>query len=253
MRAILVFVCCIVFACSAYAQDAGKLIKSDTINLRGIVYDHANKPVSGLSIGFAPGNFHPPGFPISTSTDKNGNFELKGAAVNDKLIIIDGRYAYRAFENKGSRFMVIYLPSRKVIAISDTIRITADRQTAKSTSLFKVAGKENKEFDGVTDIKYPSPLIGESKLYSFINENLKYPSKAIAKNIEGLVEIGFIVDVNGVLNNVKVLKGIGYGCEEEVKKILLKAGKWRPGICAGQYFAIEQSISVIFSLKDKKI
>ena len=65
------------------------------------------------------------------------------------------------------------------------------------------------------------------------------------------MEIGFTVSKEGNLENFKVIKGIGYGCEEEVIKLLKKTGEWRPGLNYGSVFEILETVSVKFSLTDK--
>jgi TonB family protein len=238
---------------SAYnpGRDTSFTIKYDTINIRGIIYRYDGKPVTNIRIGLFHNNFHPPGFPTSTTTDANGNFELKGASPNGKLQLIDGRYIHVLFPIKGSRFLVIYLPPALVKPIiNDTILFTAVRKQARIIPAFKIHDTGQRIFDGEADVIYPRPTMG-NQIQKFIKDNLVYPQTAVEHNIEGLVEIGFIVAKDGTLTDIRVLKGIGYGCEEQLIKTILKAGKWVPGICAGDYFTIQQSIAVSFKLTDK--
>jgi len=78
-----------------------------------------------------------------------------------------------------------------------------------------------------------------------------YPQKAIENNIEGLVEIGFKINIKGDSFNFVILKGIGYGCEEQVISSIKRAGKWLPGIINGKYFSNLQRVSVQFTLTGK--
>jgi TonB family protein len=256
MKSILLYIGLCFLPYCMYGQiklNANKVVKNDTINLKGVVYDYYGKPVSNIPIGFASGSFHPPGFPVVTLTDKDGNFELNGANVNDKLRIIDGRYINTIFANKGSRFVVIYLPAPQTInPINNTIQINAVRIHPKIIAEFSIDTAKNIIFDGNSDdVEYPNPIIGVSKFFEYIKDNLHYPQKAINHNIDGTVEIGFAVKKDGSLTDIIVLKGIGYGCDEQVIQLIKNAGKWRPGICAGKYFLVQQSVSVKFSLTDK--
>lgn len=258
MKGVLLYICLWFLPYYMYGQiklnsDTSKVVRNDTVNLKGVIYDYYGKPVNNIPVGFASGSFHPPGFPIVTLTDKGGNFELKGANVNDKLRIIDGRYINSIFENKGSRFVVIYLPTPQTLnSINNIIQINAVRKHPKIVPAFKIDTTISAIFDGNSDdVLYPNPIIGVSRFFKYIKDNLNYPQKAINNNIEGTVEIGFIVKMDGSLTNIIILKGIGYGCDEQVIQLIKDAGKWRPGICAGNYFYVQQSVSVKFALTDK--
>ena len=60
----------------------------------------------------------------------------------------------------------------------------------------------------------------------YVSGNIVYPE--MAKNIgaEGTVHVTFVVNEFGKVDNVKVLKGIGYGCDEEVVRIITRMPKW---------------------------
>src|SRR5688572_33431925 len=61
---------------------------------------------------------------------------------------------------------------------------------------------------------------GEDKLWLFLDKNLVYPLKARDKNITGKVYVGFIVEKDGNITHIEILKGIGYGCDEEVLRVI---------------------------------
>jgi len=63
----------------------------------------------------------------------------------------------------------------------------------------------------------------------FIIENLKYPDLAFTQNIEGAVELSFVVETSGRISNIEIIKPLGGGCTEEAID-LMKQIMWRPGI-----------------------
>ncbi len=65
--------------------------------------------------------------------------------------------------------------------------------------------------------EYPG---GKDAFIKFIKDNLKYPEEAIKKKIEGDVHVSFEVDHYGRVSNVRVLKGIGAGCNEEAIRLV---------------------------------
>jgi TonB family protein len=74
----------------------------------------------------------------------------------------------------------------------------------------------------------PSPREGLKAFYHYIQENLKYPEEAKKMGIEGKVFVQFIVDNNGKLTEVKAVKGIGAGCDEEAVRVIKEAHAWNP-------------------------
>ncbi|MBP6455166.1 MAG: energy transducer TonB, partial [Chitinophagaceae bacterium] len=95
--------------------------------------------------------------------------------------------------------------------------------------------------------EYPG---GEDALYSFININLRYPELAKQNNIEGQVTIGFIVNEDGSLSDFKVLRGMGYGCDEEAIRVIKMMPKWRSGKQNGMPVKVKYQLPVVFTIKD---
>ncbi len=61
---------------------------------------------------------------------------------------------------------------------------------------------------------------GREALSKFIRDNLQYPKEALSAKVEGKVAVGFDIDDNGVVHNVHLVHGIGYGCDEEAIRIV---------------------------------
>ncbi len=64
---------------------------------------------------------------------------------------------------------------------------------------------------------------GNKAFREFIYSNLKYPKEALAQKIEGIVHLRIDIDHKGKVTDVKVTKGIGYGCDEEAIRIMKMA------------------------------
>ncbi len=70
---------------------------------------------------------------------------------------------------------------------------------------------------------------GMENMYKFLAENLKYPSIAREANITGKVHISFVVEKDGRITDVRVLRGIGGGCDEEAARVISSMPRWTPG------------------------
>lgn len=90
---------------------------------------------------------------------------------------------------------------------------------------------------------------GLPAFYEYVKENLKYPSKAKSIGAEGKVYLQFVIDVDGSITEVEVLKGIGAGCDEEAKRVLENAPKFNPGKQRGRAVRVRQVIPIYFQLK----
>lgn len=89
---------------------------------------------------------------------------------------------------------------------------------------------------------------GNNSLYNFVYSHLKYPEQAVKLEIEGKVEICFIIETNGLPSNFTVIKSVGGGCTAEALR-LIKDIKWKPGIKNGQLARSKRVIFIEFRLK----
>jgi protein TonB len=74
----------------------------------------------------------------------------------------------------------------------------------------------------------PLPEGGYEGFYKLLSKKMKYPSKAQRNHTQGKVYVEFTVDRSGAVSNMKILKGLGDGCDEEAMRVLALV-KWSPG------------------------
>ncbi len=75
----------------------------------------------------------------------------------------------------------------------------------------------------------PEFIGGESELYSFIKTNLRIPEIVKENNISGKVIVQFVIEKNGSISNIDVIKKLGFGCDEEVVRVINLMPYWTPG------------------------
>jgi len=90
---------------------------------------------------------------------------------------------------------------------------------------------------------------GDQKLLEYVAKNIKYPQIARESGIQGRVFIGFVVEPDGSVSNVKVLRGIGGGCDEEAVRVIKSMPKWKPGKQRGKAVRVSYQIPVMFKLQ----
>jgi TonB family protein len=93
---------------------------------------------------------------------------------------------------------------------------------------------------------------GDDALFNFLKKELKYPELARKKGIEGTVYVTFVIEKTGDVTGVKVLRGIGYGCDEEAIRVVKKMPKWKPGQQNGKTVKVQCNLPIKFSLDTKK-
>lgn len=92
----------------------------------------------------------------------------------------------------------------------------------------------------------PSFPGGMQEMMKFISENRKYPAEAKAKDIHGKVIVAFVVERDGSLSDVKIRRGIGYGCDEEAIRVIKSMPKWTPGKQNGKAVRVSFMLPVTF-------
>jgi TonB family protein len=93
---------------------------------------------------------------------------------------------------------------------------------------------------------------GEGKLFEFIENNLVYPQQAIDAGVEGWVVVGFYIEKDGTVSDAEVLRGIGYGCDEEALRVVGLMPKWRPGAQGGTKIRVSMMLPIKFALSKKE-
>jgi len=95
----------------------------------------------------------------------------------------------------------------------------------------------------------PSFPGGEAKLMEYVAKNVKYPQIARETGIQGRVFVNFVVEPDGSVSNVSVLRGIGGGCDEEAMRVVKNMPKWKPGKQRGKPVRVQYMLPVNFKLQ----
>ncbi|MEO0899902.1 MAG: TonB family protein [Bacteroidota bacterium] len=90
---------------------------------------------------------------------------------------------------------------------------------------------------------------GNRELRKFLSRNLRYPQAAMDKEIEGKVVVQFVVRSDGSLDSPKIIKGLGYGCDKEVLRIISRMPNWNPGTLGGKAVNSMYSFPVSFQIR----
>lgn len=126
----------------------------------------------------------------------------------------------------------------------DEIKGTAEEEAAKALA----AAADAIPFASI-EVK-PTFNGGDANSFAkWVSENIKYPESAKEKGIEGRVLLGFVVDKEGKVSDVKVLRGIDSELDAEAVRVVSNSPKWTPGQQNGQDVKVTYTFPVVFKLQ----
>lgn len=90
---------------------------------------------------------------------------------------------------------------------------------------------------------------GMAALGQYLQKNLRYPAAAQRANVSGRVFVSFVVNTDGSIQDVQVLKGLGFGTDEEAIRVVKSMPKWRPGKQSGRPVRVKYNLPINFQLE----
>jgi len=140
------------------------------------------------------------------------------------------------------------------VEIEEKIEVNFDVDVKETTVIKEVAIKEvvieEEKADQIFDVveTQPNPPGGMSGWNKYLSTNLKYPTQARRMGVEGTVIVVFVINTDGSIQDVEVLRGIGGGCDEEAVKVVTNAPKWEPGKQRGKPVRTRMRLPIRFKL-----
>ncbi len=96
----------------------------------------------------------------------------------------------------------------------------------------------------------PSFVNGELARIDFLRKNISYPQLAREAGIQGSVYVTFVIEKNGSVTDVKILRGIGGGCDEEACRVIKAMPRWNPGLQRGKAVRVQFNMPIRFVLSN---
>jgi protein TonB len=103
----------------------------------------------------------------------------------------------------------------------------------------------NEEFS-IGDIEKMPEFNGD--LYEYLGNELKYQSAALANNIEGKVMVSFVINKNGEISDIEILKKIGFGFDEEAVRVIKNMPKWSAGEQNNRKVNVKMVLPIVFEV-----
>lgn len=180
---------------------------------------------------------------------------------NFSLILTKKRIKMITKHEKAKGFWWKLLATLPVLALLLIVNARASAQQVKKTdeTVYEFSTKDITDIkikkvdnDSIYQIVEQMPEFpgGIDKLATYISENIKYPEAAKEKGVSGRVFISFVIEKDGSVNQVEVMRGIGGGCDDEAVRVVKAMPKWKPGMQKGKPVRVSYVLPITFKLDE---
>lgn len=175
----------------------------------------------------------------------------KNTANNEEILEVPPTQQLPPPPPKIQQPQIIEVPDEK--KIEEEIEINMDTEVTEQTKVEEVKIQEVEEKEDPDQIflvveETAAPTGGMPAFYEYVSKKLKYPAQARRMGIEGKVFVEFVIERDGSITDVKAIKGIGAGCDEEAVRVLQSAPKWKPGKQRGKPVRQRMVLPIAFKL-----
>ncbi|WKZ59206.1 MAG: TonB family protein [Cyclobacteriaceae bacterium] len=137
--------------------------------------------------------------------------------------------------------------------IEEEIKVEFDVEVTEDTKVEEIVIAPVEEKEDVDQIflvveETATPKGGMSAFYKYVGDKMKYPAQARRMGIEGKVFVEFVINRDGSITDVKAIKGIGAGCDEEAVRVVQSAPPWNPGKQRGKPVRQRYVVPITFKL-----
>ena len=137
--------------------------------------------------------------------------------------------------------------------IEDEIQVNLDVEMTDETKVEQIEIKEEpkEDVDEIFTIveETATPKGGMPAFYKFVGSKLKYPAQATRMGVEGKVFVEFVINRDGTIVDVRVVRGIGAGCDEEAIRVVQSSPPWNPGKQRGKPVRQKYTLPIQFKLQ----
>lgn len=137
---------------------------------------------------------------------------------------------------------------KEEIKIEIDVEVTTDTKVEEITIAPIVEEKEDVDQIFLVVEESATPKGGMSAFYKYVGDKMKYPAQARRMGIEGRVFVEFVINRDGSITDVRAIKGIGAGCDEEAVRVVESAPAWNPGKQRGKPVRQRYVVPIIFKL-----
>ena len=213
----------------AAVADKAKYKDHGTVTIIDYVIPEIEKPKVEEQLAVAPKE------KVKTAIYTEPKVVPNDANVPEKTIASQDELKGAVFGNEKIDGVELTTPD---VTVTDEAPTGLDTGTADNTNNIFIYAEEMPEFNG-----------GEKAMMNYIGKKINYPTAAQRENIQGLVVVTFVVAPNGEIRDAEVIKGLGYGTDEEALRVVKGMPKWKPGKQNGKPVSVRYTLPIRFSMR----
>lgn len=189
----------------------------------------------------------------SKELEKSSSLAAAGATAQDDQIALNDEIEI------SSRDQLFEAQEENTKATTEKVELAAPEQaTARSRKEASLTEAATISQDKIEEVKAkkvapiaksdlaPTPAISMKAYQDYLKSNLNYPSSAIENKVGGEVTVSFIVRSNGQLSDFQIEQGIGFGCDEELIRLIKEGPEWIPASANNKPIDREATVNFLF-------
>jgi TonB family protein len=216
--------------------------------IQGRVLDQNSKPLAGASVIVRNTN-------LGATTDAEGRFKILLSTDSDLVVSYVGyetkqikAYAPNGIQ-EGTLLTISLKPTDTPLSELVVVGYQSSPPSSSATPATQVeTPKASGEVFMVVE-QQPEFPGGLQELMKYLGRHIRYPAKAVAEGTQGKVMTSFVIDQRGEIHDIKVLQGIGNGCDEEALRVISNMPKWTPGRQNGSAVSVQYTLPVSFLIE----
>jgi len=152
------------------------------------------------------------------------------------------------------RIEIVEIPDE--VLLKEDLRIELDVEVTEHMAVrdiyFEPQAPNDEKVDEIFTIVEENPTFpgGMEAFYEFVGGQIRYPSQARRLGIQGRVFVQFVVDRDGAVTKVQVVKGIGAGCDEEAMRVMNTVPNFKPGKQRGKAVRVKMVVPIYFKMAE---
>jgi len=194
-----------------------------------VLAEEDNTPLPGVNVVIK-------GTTTGTVTDMNGHYQITSPIANPTL-----QYSFIGLQTEE-------IAAKQADELNVTLKTDVSQLSEVVITGYSPAGTDpNRE----PVMKLAQPAGGLRAYDKYLKNSLHYPQQALENNVKGRVTVSFTVNTDGTIDEFNVLKGLGFGCDEEVIRLVKDGPKWSPTTQDGNPVESEVRVRVKFAPPSK--
>ena len=228
--------------------DLTQVPASKNILVEGVIIDNeTGSPIHGVSViirNTAKG----------TLSDKNGQFKIEAPEGSVLVVSYIGKQTNSIVvkgSNNSSSMKTKIMLREETIQTDEIVVVAYNLPDKKEQETPQEPAKEIIQEEAIFTVVEEMPQFpgGQKEFLTFLAKNIKYPTDAQEGNIQGLVTVGFVVQADGSISDLEIVKSVSPSLDAEAIRVLSKMPKWSPARQRGKAVSVRYTTPIKFILQ----